>query len=162
MKKKVQGTPLYIYKGDTYFDRPRGTRCVKMKYDKEENVTFITLKKNFYFLEILALLVAVGTILSVFVFKPKFDNLVNYSTPVEWYNGNININLTANEENKLPIEYDINGVTGILLPGEVLDTIPCEQQPETITATFKINFLIFSKDISEVVPVYNLSAEVTE
>ena len=159
MKKVIKGTPMYNFKGDTYFERPKGTRCVKMKYDPAENVTFITLKKNHYFLEVLAIIVAILTAVSVFVVKPKLFNEVQYSTPIEWYNGNLNVNLIMSEDNKLPVEYDINGTTGILLAGEKLYSIPCEVQPDSVDINLKIGKYLFTFNHSETVPVYNLSAE---
>ena len=159
MKKKIKGTPMYMYKGDMLFEKPKGTRAAKMKYDSDEDITLITVKKNYYFLEFFALLAITAVILLSFVFKTKMLNDIQMSKPIEWYNGNLNINLTMGKENHLPVEYNINGVTGILVPGEVLSTIECQEQPTEINVKFTSRFLIFSDTYEEVVPVYNLSME---
>ena len=159
MKKEIKGTPMYVFKGDSYFERPKGTRCVKMRYDENEGVTFITVKKNFYFLEVLAVLFAIAAVLFSTVLKPDVSSVAMYSNPVEWYDGNLNVNLMVNNENKFPVEYDINGTVGLLLPGENLYRVPCDIKPESINIKLTTRLLFLSDTIEETVPVYNLSDE---
>lgn len=159
MKKEIKGTPMYILRGDSYFERPKGTRCVKMRYDEDEDVTFITVKKNFYFLEVLAVLTAITAILFTTVLKPQVGSVAMYSTPIEWYDGNLNINLMVDNENHFPVEYDINGTTGLLLPGENLYKIPCDVKPESVNVKLTTRFLFLSDTSEETVQVYDLSDE---
>lgn len=151
--KVIKGTPIYIYRGTQYLDKPDKLIYHKMKYDEDENITYVYLKKKRYLTEVICSL-----IIALCVYVTVTDNTdstvdVNYNNLIVYYNGSLYVNWHNPEVNRDEVLFDLyDGNTCILsrtlYPGDTVVTVPlddCADKYRLVISTVKYGKTITSE-----------------
>ena len=132
---------IYLYKKTLYLEQPEHT-FVKKQYIKD-GVCYNILAKPIYVLEVLAALCILVSLVAVVFFKYQVRNTITLSDPVEYYQGNLNLNLNLSDDSMSTVEYWIGDQYGILVPGESLKTVSCSQPTDNMVLKLRTTWYIF-------------------
>lgn len=105
--KIIKGTPVYLYKGTQYLEKPEKCNIKSMQYSEEDNITYVKCSKPNYIYEILCALIIIGCVLyNQFVYeKPVID--FKYNSVVQYYNNDLYLNLTNPSTNEYPLTVEL-------------------------------------------------------
>ena len=151
----IQGRPIYVFKGSQYIDKPARTIVKRMKYSEEEGVTYIYCKRVSHLFEIICVCLLVGIACFNRLELHSSQMNVRYNSLVNYYNGNLYLNIKADERNPYKLEYSIDGHNGVLSPGQSLISMEIEKPLESYTITFKYKTLIRTVSFDVTVFVVN-------
>lgn len=153
--KVVKGRPVYVLKGSQYLEKPDKTRVAKMMYSEDEGVTYIYLKKLSSWYEVVCILIMVALVLFNRMYVHKLHVSVKYNSLVNYYNGKLYLNITADESNSYDIKYTIGEFSGMLKPGESLLTLDVDNPDSNYEIMFSYDTLLNSNSFSVNVSVVN-------
>lgn len=144
--KIIKGTPVYLYRGTQYLEKPEKCKIKSMMYNEEENITYVKCSKPNYIYEILCALVIIGCVIfNNFIYeKPVLD--FQYNSVVQYYNESLYLNLTNPESNEYPLHVEIrdgeNVVNSVSMqPGTSIITIGVEDVKDKYTLRVSCKYL---------------------
>lgn len=160
----IKGKPMYIYKRRRYVYQPEKTTVRVMKYDEEDNTTYVycvktTLIPEFIITSMLVLLTIFNLLLNM---RPE---VIYYNTEVIYHNELLYLNLKSEDTNSYLINYSLydlnkNAVSGgILYPGDLVTTIKMKEPEEYYILNFKYNTLLGEKNKTVYITVLNKDAK---
>lgn len=163
MKKKeeIKGRLMYVYKGSLYLEMPKGVITGKYEYDEEENITYVNCKKESYLYETICAIIMIACVIcNLFVIK---DNVVKvrYNSVINYYNGQLYVNITNDESNKKELYYELYNESNILIdsgslsPGDCKISIPVESPDVNYRIDFYYESFLGKKKESAKITVIN-------
>ena len=140
--KIIKGRPIYVYRRRNYMDKPDKAIVSKMKYDEVENVTKIYCKKPKVIIEFLCTLIILLCVYLNLMYINNSEIVVHYNNIATYYNGKLYLNLYSEEDNIRQVHYSVKDdskviAKGVLMPGDVLISVPIKEVSDTYEITFE-------------------------
>lgn len=140
--KLIRGRPIYLYKGSQYIEKPEKTIVRKMRYSKDDGITYIYLKRVSHLYEILSILILIGLVLYNQTITHGLQMAVRYNSLVNYYHGMLQVNIHAEVTNPIEIRYTIDEYSGVLQPGESLISLYIDNPKNRYTVIFSYDTLL--------------------
>ena len=149
----IRGKPIYKYRKSQYVYQPDNTSIRKMKFDEENNTTYVycfkpTVLPELFLISIMILLVIVN------VFWLHNQNIkIYYNEYTTYFNGTLYLNLTSDKSNNYEVNYSLldssgNDIAGgILYPGDSIITININNPEEEYIVRLKYRTLLTEREI---------------
>lgn len=160
--KVIRGTPIYIYHGTQYLDKPDNLVYAKMKYDEVENITYVYLKRKKYIVELLCTIII--SICVYLTLTGRTEQIIdaNYNNLIVYYNDNLYVNWSNPIYNKYEVSFKLyDGSTHVLSrtlqPGETLTTTRLDECVDRYSLV--ISAIVYGKDVSTTVTVNVMNKE---
>lgn len=143
--QNIKGSVIYEYGKTLYFDKPQNTHEVSYQYDENENVTYIRVRANTYITEVLCCIVMI--LFSYILFTVgRYQSNIHIPNEMNYYDGTLFCDIVLDENSYFPVEYEIAGETGELLPGGNLYTLNVNDIGDTLTVKIKVHKFIDIKE----------------
>lgn len=140
--KIIKGRPIYVYRKRNYMDKPDNTVVSKMMYDEVENITRIYCKKPKAIIEFICALIILLCVYLNLMYINNSEIIVHYNNIATYYNGKLYLNLYSEECNIRQVHYSVKDdskviVEGVLMPGDVLISIPIKEVSDAYEIIFE-------------------------
>ena len=147
--KIIKGTPIYLYKGTQYLEKPEKCNTKRMLYDENENITYIKCVKQNYVYELLCCIIILGCVIfNNFIYeKPVID--FKYNSIVQYYDDKLFLNLTNPDTNEIPITVELvdnNDVVNkfTLNPGFSIVSVSIDNPKDNYVLRLSCKYMFFN------------------
>lgn len=154
--KIIKGTPIYLYKGTQYLEKPDKCKIKSMDYNADENITYVKCTKNNYIYEFICIVIILMLVFyNNFIYQKPIINF-QYNSVVQYYKGDLYLNLRSDDTNKYDItvklKHDDEVIsTMIISPGNTIVTVGVEDVKEHYVLELSCKYLL--REVNEEVPI---------
>lgn len=149
---KNQDSIIYVYKGISYFEKPKHTQEYKREFDVKEKYTRVYVKKKSVPFEVPLVIVLLITLVLRVTIRFTADRII-IPEYMNYYNGTLYTNIISNEENKLPMKLTIQDKVYVLQPGEYIKSIDIDYSADSIEIKVSNRFALFKNTQNYVIDV---------
>ena len=135
MRVKVKGIPVYKYRKILYLDKPKDTVPYKFEYKDNKTIIYVRKRKKLFTILMIAIMVMCAYLNNFVINKISSD--IQYIPYVDYWNGNLYVNIGLTEDSKLPVYYKIGNVTGELKPGDYIPYIKYDGNLDKVNFEYK-------------------------
>ena len=154
--KIIKGTPIYLYKGTQYLEKPNKCKIVSMDYNADENITYVKCTKNNYIYECVCIAIILALVFyNNFIYQKPTINF-QYNSVVQYYDGDLYLNLRSDSSNKcnilVKVKYNDEIVsTMTIAPGTTIVTAGVEDAKDHYILEVSCKYLL--RTVVEEVPI---------
>lgn len=151
--ESIKGAPIYLFQGTQYVVKPEGTIIKSMKYDEDENITYVKCKKPSILGDLLCLIVIIMCMLVNWYCLTQYQLSVDYNSICTYFDGRLYVNLANNSTTS--ITYELVGTDGIvqhdvLKPGEKVYIVGVENVESEYELVFRsmMLFIVYEESVT--------------
>ena len=125
----IKGTPIYVLRKSNYLEKPSNCKIKRMVYSEDENITYVYMKKNSIFVDLLlfAILVAI-TVFNIHLESSRDTVSIRYNNLCTYHNDMLYLNLMLDKPTTYSITFrilnnDAEVYSGILEYGDTVTSL---------------------------------------
>lgn len=142
--KVIKGTPIYVYRGTQYLDKPNKLIYRKMQYDEKENITYVYLKKKRYLVEVICSMIIMLCVYMTITDTTNNIIDINYNNLIVYYDSSLYVNWNNPVTNKDDVTFDLYDgdvciLSRTLCPGDTVITVPLDSCNDKYKLIISVN-----------------------